>query len=90
MRVDLLDPPAYSPPYDHAVAAALAAQGATVRLLTSRFAHGEAPAPAGYTREERFYRHATGPAGSASAPSTPSTCSATAARRTPTWCISSG
>ncbi|MDA8067651.1 MAG: glycosyltransferase, partial [Actinomycetota bacterium] len=64
MRVDLLDPPAYSLPYDHALAAALAALGAEVRLLTSRFAYGEAPVPRGYGREEVFYRHALGPAGS--------------------------
>ena len=64
MRVDLVDPPAYSPPYDHALAAALARHGASVRLVTSSFAYGQAPAPDGYTREERFYRHARGPAGS--------------------------
>ncbi|HUY59018.1 MAG TPA: glycosyltransferase family 4 protein [Solirubrobacteraceae bacterium] len=64
MRVDLVDPPAYSPPYDHALAAALARLGADVRLLTSRFAYGEAPAPDGYARAEFFYRHALGPAGS--------------------------
>ena len=64
MRVDLVDPPAYSPPYDHALAAALAARGATVRLVTSAFAYGEPPAPEGYAREQLFYRHALGPAGS--------------------------
>jgi glycosyltransferase involved in cell wall biosynthesis len=64
MRVDLLDPPAYSPPYDHALAAALARLGADVRLLTSSFAYGEPPAADGYVRDERFYRHAIGPAGS--------------------------
>ncbi|MDE3134173.1 MAG: glycosyltransferase family 4 protein [Acidobacteriota bacterium] len=64
MRVDLLDPPAYSPPYDHALATALAALGAEVRLLTSNFVYGEPPAPHGYARDERFYRHAVGPAGS--------------------------
>ncbi len=64
MRVDLLDPPAYSLPYDHALAAALAAQGARVRLLTSRFAYGDPPAPEGYERAEAFYRRAFGPAGS--------------------------
>lgn len=64
MRVDLLDPPAYSPPYDHALAAALARRGAEVRLVTSRFAYGDAPAPDGYARDARFYRHAVGPAGS--------------------------
>jgi glycosyltransferase involved in cell wall biosynthesis len=64
MRVDLVDPPAYSPPYDHALAAALARLGASVRLVTSRFAYGDPPAPDGYSREELFYRHARGPAGS--------------------------
>jgi glycosyltransferase involved in cell wall biosynthesis len=64
MRVELVDPPAYSPPYDHALAAGLARLGISVRLLTSSFAYGEAPAPDGYEREERFYRHAIGPAGS--------------------------
>ena len=64
MRVDLVDPPAYSPPYDHALAAALARLGADVRLLTSRFAYGAVPAPDGYARDEFFYRHALGPAGS--------------------------
>ena len=64
MRVDLVDPPAYSPPYDHALATALARRGAAVRLVTSSFAYGDPPAAAGYTRDERFYRHAAGPAGS--------------------------
>jgi glycosyltransferase involved in cell wall biosynthesis len=64
MRVDLLDPPAYSPPYDHALAAALARLGADVRLLTSSFAYGEPPSADGYVRDQRFYRHALGPAGS--------------------------
>jgi glycosyltransferase involved in cell wall biosynthesis len=64
MRVDLVDPPAYSPPYDHALAAALSRLGASVRLVTSGFAYGEAPAPDGYQREQRFYRHAFGPPGS--------------------------
>lgn len=64
MHVDLVDPPAYSPPYDHALASALSRAGADVRLVTSRFAYGGAPAPDGYAREELFYRHAFGPAGS--------------------------
>ena len=64
MRIDLVDPPAFSPPYDDALAAALAHHGATVRLVTSRFAYGDAPAPDGYARDEFFYRHAVGPAGS--------------------------
>ena len=64
MQVDLVDPPAYSPPYDDALASALAGLGASVRLLTSRFAYGEPPAPDGYQRDEFFYRHAQGAAGS--------------------------
>ncbi len=56
MRVRLLDPSAYTPPYDHALAAALAAAGADVTLVTSRFAHGDVAPAAGYRREEAFYR----------------------------------
>ncbi len=63
MRVDLLDPPAYSPPYDAALAKALARAGADVSLITSPFAYGEVPAADGYRREEIFYRHAVGSAG---------------------------
>jgi glycosyltransferase involved in cell wall biosynthesis len=64
MRVHLVDPPAFTPPYDHALAAALARAGADVELITSRFAYGEVPAPEGYARRELFYRHAMGAAGS--------------------------
>jgi glycosyltransferase involved in cell wall biosynthesis len=55
MRVLLADPPAYTPPYDHALAAALAGAGADVRLLTSRFRFGDVPTAAGYTLDERLY-----------------------------------
>jgi glycosyltransferase involved in cell wall biosynthesis len=54
MRIALVDPLAYTPPYDHALAKALAERGHAVTLLTSRFAHGQAPAPDGYGREELF------------------------------------
>src|ERR671931_647015 len=54
MRIALVDPLAYTPPYDHSLAAALADRGHAVTLLTARFPHGEAPAPAGYDREELF------------------------------------
>ncbi len=64
IRVDLVDPPAYSPPYDHALAAALARAGADVRLVTSRFAYGATPAPDGYRVDQHFYRHVRGAAGS--------------------------
>jgi glycosyltransferase involved in cell wall biosynthesis len=56
VRVDVVDPSAYTPPYDHALAAALAAAGAEVRLVTSRFAHGDVPRATGYAVDERFYR----------------------------------
>jgi glycosyltransferase involved in cell wall biosynthesis len=54
MRVALVDPLAYTPPYDHGLAAALAARGHEVTLLTAPFLHGDAPAPLGYRREEIF------------------------------------
>jgi len=55
MRVLLADPPAFTPPYDHALASALARAGAEVELVTSPFRFGEAPAPDGYRRTELFY-----------------------------------
>jgi glycosyltransferase involved in cell wall biosynthesis len=55
MRVVLADPPAFTPPYDHALASALARAGAEVELVTSPFRFGEAPAPHGYKRSEIFY-----------------------------------
>jgi glycosyltransferase involved in cell wall biosynthesis len=55
VRVVLADPPAFTPPYDHELAAALARAGADVELVTSPFRFGAAPAPAGYRRTELFY-----------------------------------
>jgi glycosyltransferase involved in cell wall biosynthesis len=55
MRVLIADPPAFTPPYDHALASALARAGAEVELVTSAFRFGEAPAPDGYRRSELFY-----------------------------------
>jgi glycosyltransferase involved in cell wall biosynthesis len=55
MRVVLADPPAYTPPYDRCLAAALAAAGADVDLVTSRFRFGSVAAPNGYTAREWFY-----------------------------------
>ncbi|HZS30537.1 MAG TPA: glycosyltransferase [Gaiellaceae bacterium] len=55
MRVLLADPPAFTPPYDHELAAALARAGADVELVTSRFRFGAAPEPDGYRRREIFY-----------------------------------
>ena len=66
MKVHVVDPSAYTPPYDHALCAALARAGVDVELFTSRFPYGEAPAPDGYVRHELFYRGARG------APASPS------------------
>jgi glycosyltransferase involved in cell wall biosynthesis len=63
-RVRLVDPSAFTPPYDHALAAALARAGADVELVTSRFAYGEVAAADGYRVREAFYRSAVGAPGS--------------------------
>ena len=63
MRVQVVDPSAFTPPYDHALCAALARAGADVELITSRFAYGSVAAPDGYALREQFYRHARGAAG---------------------------
>jgi glycosyltransferase involved in cell wall biosynthesis len=55
MRVVLADPPAFTPTYDHELAAALVRGGVDVELVTSHFRFGETPAPAGYARHELFY-----------------------------------
>jgi glycosyltransferase involved in cell wall biosynthesis len=55
VRVVLCDPPAFTPQYDHELAAALARAGADVELVGSRFRFGETPAPAGYARRDLFY-----------------------------------
>jgi glycosyltransferase involved in cell wall biosynthesis len=55
MRVVIADPPAFTPPYDHELAAALARAGVDVELVTSRFRFGNAPVPDGYRRTEAFY-----------------------------------
>jgi glycosyltransferase involved in cell wall biosynthesis len=56
MKVQLVDPSAFTPPYDRALAAALARIGAQVELVTSRFLHGPVPPAEGYRVEEVFYR----------------------------------
>src|SRR5204863_214730 len=55
MRVLLADPSAFTPSYDHELAAALARAGADVELVTSRFRFGAAPPVDGYRRSEVFY-----------------------------------
>jgi glycosyltransferase involved in cell wall biosynthesis len=58
MRVHVVDPSAYTPPYDHALCDALARAGASVELYTSRFAYGPVAPAEGYERRELFYRAA--------------------------------
>jgi glycosyltransferase involved in cell wall biosynthesis len=55
MRVVLADPPAYTPPYDRSLAAALARAGCDVELVTSRFRFGPVATPDGYEAREWFY-----------------------------------
>lgn len=67
MHVHVVDPPAYTPPYDHALCAALARAGAEVELVTSRFGYGRSGpvrAGEGYAVSEEFYRYAPGAPGS--------------------------
>ena len=52
MKVQLVDPSAFTPPYDRALAAALARAGAEVELLTTRFLYGPVPSPEGYRVNE--------------------------------------
>jgi glycosyltransferase involved in cell wall biosynthesis len=59
MRVQLVDPSAFTPPYDRSLAAALTRGGADVELLTSRFLYGPVPEPEGYRVREMFYRRAS-------------------------------
>src|SRR2546425_5282866 len=58
VRIQVVDPSAYTPPYDRALCAGLARAGADVELVTSRFAYGDVPAADGYRVSEVFYRRA--------------------------------
>jgi glycosyltransferase involved in cell wall biosynthesis len=58
MRVHVVDPSAYTPPYDHALCRALGAAGVEVELFTSHFAYGPVAPAEGYERREPFYRAA--------------------------------
>src|SRR5262245_31004219 len=55
MRVVIADPPAYTPPYDRSLAAALARAGAEVELVTSRFRFGSVAPADGYEAHDWFY-----------------------------------
>ena len=60
MRVVIADPPAYTPPYDYALAAALVRNGVDVRLLTSPFRFGAVPDAEGFTVDDSMYRVSSG------------------------------
>jgi glycosyltransferase involved in cell wall biosynthesis len=60
VRVHLVDPAAFTPPYDRALATALAARGADVELWTSAFGYGDVPGAPGVRMREAFYRWAPG------------------------------
>ncbi len=60
VRVHVVDPSAFTPPYDDALCRALAAAGAEVKLYTSRFAYAALAPPEGYERREFFYRASPG------------------------------
>ncbi len=59
MRVQIIDPSGDVAPYDHALASALAGRGVGVELVTSRFVHGPAAVPRGYSVRHDYYRLAT-------------------------------
>ncbi len=59
MRVQVVDPSAFTPPYDHALCTALGEAGAEVELFTSHFAYGSVMPARAYCREELFYRGAS-------------------------------
>ena len=65
MRVHIVDPTANTPPYDHALSAALARAGAEVELVTSPFVHGPVPEADGYRVSESFHRASARTAASA-------------------------
>jgi glycosyltransferase involved in cell wall biosynthesis len=59
MRVQIVDPAAYTPPYDHALSAALTRAGADVELVTCHFPYGPVPRESGYEVSELFYRRSS-------------------------------
>ncbi|MQA75043.1 MAG: glycosyltransferase [Solirubrobacterales bacterium] len=58
LRVQIVDPPAYTPPYDRALCAALARAGVEVELVTTRFPYGPVTPADGYRVSELFYPRA--------------------------------
>src|SRR3954467_84252 len=61
LRVHVVDPSAYAPPYDHELCTALGRAGAHVELYTSPFAYGPVPEGVEYRVHRSFYRWQPGP-----------------------------
>lgn len=65
MRVQVVDPSAFGPNYDHQLCGALGRAGADVELVTGPFGYGSVPREPGYAVRDGFYRLAArAPAGS--------------------------
>lgn len=56
IKVQIVDPPAWTPPYDHALSSALAHAGADVELVTTEFPLSSMPQHGEYRLSKRFYR----------------------------------
>jgi glycosyltransferase involved in cell wall biosynthesis len=56
IRVQIVDPPAWTRPYDHALSTALARAGANVELVTTEFPLSTAPPNGDYRLSKYFYR----------------------------------
>jgi glycosyltransferase involved in cell wall biosynthesis len=56
VRVHVVDPSAFTLPYDHALCRSLAVAGAEVELYTCPFPYSRVPDPDHYVRHEFFYR----------------------------------
>ena len=56
IKVQIVDPPAWTPPYDHALSSALAKAGADVELVTTEFPLSSVPEHGEYRLSKRFYR----------------------------------
>src|SRR5215204_4144434 len=59
MRVQIVDPAAFTPPYDHALCGGLVRAGAEVELVTSHFSYGPVPSAKDYAVDEHFYRRSS-------------------------------
>jgi len=56
VKIAMVDPGAFTLPYDDALCSALVQEGHDIALYTTRFAHGTMPDPQGYKLIEWFYQ----------------------------------